>query len=117
MELEIITSLIGFLLGGGGVWSYFKSQNDKIENILTKRVNALEKSLIETKNQLKEANRKIEIHESNLLVILSSYKTLTNIARQCYDGLGEDMKQDLIKAETKVDSIISIFESRNNNSF
>lgn len=117
MDNEIITSVIGFILGSGGVWGYVKAQNGKIENMLLQRVQALEISLKETRLELREANRKIELHESNMLVLVSGTKTLSNIARHNYENLTDQMKQQLIVTETRVDSIISMIESRNNQSF
>lgn len=114
MENELITSIIGFLIGGGGVWGYFKNQNDKIEKLLEERVTALENALKVTREDLREANRKIEIHESNLVVLVASTKTLSNIARHNYSGLTDRMKEELVSTEAKVDSIIRILEVRNN---
>ena len=96
----LITALGSLVFGGGGVWSYFKSQNNKVEELLLSRIEKLEEEVHEQRHVIK-------LHESNLLVLIRLNETVLGIARHQYNELPERLQEQLVQAETKVNMILN----------
>lgn len=109
MISTIVTGLLGLFVGSGGMWSYIKNQNGKIELLLEEQIKELKKEIVQLR---KDQEDQEERHNEQLTTLrkatISLYQYSTEaftIAQNNSPELSKESQKKLIEIKTKIELI------------